>query len=126
MEKQILGAKHSIHLATFILSNDATGRRMVELLAQRAREGVKVRLLLDALGCLRTSRGFVDPIRKAGGEVGRFMPVLPFTSRGSANLRSHRKIAIFDGTAAIVGGRNLAVEYMGPRPTPSAGATLAR
>ena len=118
LEKRILSARHSIHLATFILSNDATGRRIVEVLAQRAREGVKVRLLLDAVGCLFTSRGFVDPVRRAGGEVGRFMPVMPFTSRGSANLRSHRKIAIFDGTAAIVGGRNLAVEYMGPTPRP--------
>jgi cardiolipin synthase len=118
LERQILAAKRSIHLATFILSADPTGRRIVELLAQRAREGVKVRLLLDAVGCLFTSRGFVDPVRRAGGEVGRFMPVLPFTSRGSANLRSHRKIAIFDGATAMVGGRNLAVEYMGPTPNP--------
>jgi cardiolipin synthase len=118
LERQILAARRSIHLATFILSNDATGRRIVDLLAQRAREGVKVRLLLDAVGCLFTSRGFVDPVRKAGGEVGRFMPVVPFTSRGSANLRSHRKIAIFDGAAAMVGGRNIAMEYMGASPTP--------
>jgi len=116
LERQILAAKSSIHIATFILSRDATGRRIVELLAKRASEGVKVRLLLDALGCFVSSRGFTDPIRKAGGEVGRFMPVLPFTSRGSANLRSHRKMAIFDGSTAIVGGRNIAREYMGPAP----------
>lgn len=118
LERQILAAQHSIHLATFILSRDATGRRIVELLARRAGEGIKVRLLLDAVGCLISSRRFVDPVRKAGGEVGRFMPVLPLVSRGSANLRSHRKIAIFDGTTAIVGGRNIAVEYMGPNPNP--------
>jgi cardiolipin synthase len=118
LERQILAAKHSIHIATFILGRDATGRRIVELLARRAKEGIKVRFLLDAVGCLFSSRGFVDPIRRAGGEVGRFMPVLPFTSRGSANLRSHRKIAIFDGTTALVGGRNIAVEYMGPTPMP--------
>lgn len=116
LERRILAARHSIHITTFILSRDATGRRIVELLARRAREGVKVRLLLDALGCFPTSRGFVEPIRRAGGEVGRFMPVLPFTSRGSANLRNHRKIAIFDGTAAMIGGRNIAREYMGPAP----------
>jgi cardiolipin synthase len=116
LERRILAARHSIHITTFILSRDATGRRIVALLAQRAREGIKVRLLLDALGCFPSSRGFVDPIRKAGGEVGRFMPVMPFTSRGSANLRNHRKIAIFDGTAAMIGGRNIAREYMGPTP----------
>jgi cardiolipin synthase len=116
LERRILAARHSIHITTFILSRDETGRRIVELLAQRAREGVKVRLLLDAVGCPLSSRGFVDPIRAAGGEVGRFMPVMPFTSRGSANLRNHRKIAIFDGTAAMIGGRNIAREYMGPTP----------
>jgi cardiolipin synthase len=62
-----------------------------------------------------SSRGFVDPIRAAGGEVQRFMPVLPFFShRHSANLRNHRKIAVFDQHTAIVGGYNLAREYMGP------------
>ena len=116
LERRILGARHSIHLTTFILSRDATGRRIVELLARRAAEGVRVRLLLDAVGCVFSSGGFVDPIRRAGGEVARFMPVMPFTSRGSANLRNHRKIAIFDGTAAMIGGRNLAREYMGPSP----------
>jgi cardiolipin synthase len=114
LERRILAARHSIHITTFILSRDSTGRRIVELLARRAREGVKVRLLLDAVGCPISSRGFVDPIREAGGEVCRFMPVMPFTSRGSANLRNHRKIAIFDGTAAMIGGRNIAREYMGP------------
>lgn len=116
LERQILSATKSIHITTFILSRDATGRRIVALLARRAKEGVKVRLLLDSLGSLLSSRGFVDPIRKAGGEVATFMPVLPFTSRGSANLRNHRKIAIFDGTTAMIGGRNLAREYMGPIP----------
>jgi cardiolipin synthase len=116
LERQILAAKHSIHITTFILKRDSTGRRIVDALARRAREGIKVRLLLDAVGCPMSSRGFVDPIREAGGEVGRFMPVVPFLSGGSANLRNHRKIAIFDGTRAMIGGRNIAIEYMGPRP----------
>jgi cardiolipin synthase A/B len=117
LEKQILNAKHSIHITVFILGRDETGRRIVELLAARAREGVKVRLLLDAVGCLFSSRGFVDPIRDAGGEVQRFMPVLPFFSlRSSANLRNHRKIAVFDHHTAIVGGHNYASEYMGALP----------
>ncbi len=116
LEKGIREAHESIHLMTFILSNDEVGRKIVQLLAQRAREGVKVRLLLDALGCFRTSGGFCDPIRKAGGEVVKFMPVFPIQTRGSANLRNHRKIVIIDHRIAAVGGRNLAVEYMGPTP----------
>ncbi len=117
LERQILAAKHSIHITTFILGRDDTGRRLVRLLAERAKAGVKVRLLLNAVGCLFSSRGFVDPIRDAGGEVQRFMPVLPFaTLRRSANLRNHRKVAVFDEHVAIIGGHNLALEYMGVRP----------
>ena len=114
LEHHIRTAQHTIHIATFILGRDPTGRRLIELLAERARAGVKVRLQLDALGCLLSSGRFTRPLRDAGGEVGRFMPVLPITGRGSANLRNHRKIAVFDHATAIVGGHNLAHEYMGP------------
>lgn len=116
LERHIREAKHSIHITTFILGRDEVGRRLVQLLAERAREGVKVRLLLDAFGCFISSLFFVNPLRRAGGEVGRFMPVLPIGSRTSANLRNHRKIAIFDHTTAIVGGRNFTHDYMGPTP----------
>lgn len=114
LEAGINSARECIHVTTFILGRDDTGRRLVRLLARRAREGVKVRLLLDAVGCMFLTRDFLHPLREAGGEVQWFMPVLPFTSRGSANLRNHRKIAIFDHATAIVGGHNLAREYMGP------------
>lgn len=113
-EKQIRAARHTIHIATFILSRDAVGRRLVDLLAERARAGVKVRLQLDALGCFFSSGRFVEPLRQAGGEVARFLPVVPLSGRGSANLRNHRKIAVFDGKHAIIGGHNLAREYLGP------------
>ncbi len=116
LEYGIRNAKHSIHIMTFILGRDAVGKRIVKLLAQRAREGVKVRFLLDGLGCFMSSRGFCDPIREAGGEVVRFMPVMPLQTPKSANLRNHRKIAIFDHQVAAVGGRNFAIEYMGPTP----------
>ncbi len=116
LERHIREARHSIHLMTFILGRDAVGKRIIKLLAQRAREGIKVRLLLDSLGCFMTSGGFCDPLREAGGEVAKFMPVLPLQTRGSANLRNHRKIAVIDHRIAALGGRNLAVEYMGPTP----------
>ena len=114
LERRIRAARRSIHIATFILGRDDTGRRLVALLAERARAGVKVRLLLDSVGCMFLSRAFVRSIRQAGGEVAWFMPVWLVSSRGSANLRNHRKIAVFDHCAAIVGGHNLAREYMGP------------
>ncbi len=116
LQREILAAQHSIHITTFILGRDETGRKIVRLLEKRAKDGIKVRLLLDAVGCMFSSRHFVDPIRRAGGEVHRFMPVLPLVTRSSANLRNHRKIAVFDQHIAMVGGHNLAYEYMGPTP----------
>ncbi|MFZ9683590.1 MAG: phospholipase D-like domain-containing protein, partial [Cephaloticoccus sp.] len=109
-------AKECIHITTFILGREDTGKRIVQLLAKRAREGVRVRLLLDSVGSMFIRRGFVAPIIEAGGEVQWFMRVLPLASRGSANLRSHRKIAVFDHRTAIVGGHNIAREYMGAKP----------
>ncbi len=109
-------SRHSVEVATFILGADEVGRSLVELLAQKAREGVQVRLLLDALGSMRTSGRFVDPIRNAGGKVGVFLPILPIRRRWSANLRNHRKLTVVDGQSALVGGMNLAREYMGPTP----------
>lgn len=116
IEDGIRRAKKSVHIMTFILGRDEVGERLVRLLAEKAKEGVKVRLLLDALGCLRTAGSFCDPIRRAGGEVVKFMPMLPIQFRGSANLRNHRKLGIIDHRWAAIGGRNLAVEYMGPKP----------
>lgn len=116
LEEEIRQAKHTINIMAFILGRDEVGQHLVQLLAQRAREGVKVRLLLDALGCLKTRGYFVEPVRRAGGETARFMPMLPIQTRWSANLRNHRKIAVFDNATAIVGGHNLALEYMGPEP----------
>lgn len=109
-------AQECIHVATFILGRDETGAAVVHALAQKAREGIEVRLLLDGLGCLFSSRSFVQPLREAGGKVGRFMPVVPLQRKWSANLRNHRKIIVVDHAVAMVGGMNLASEFMGPTP----------
>jgi cardiolipin synthase len=113
---EIAAAKTSIHIATYILGCDTVGRELIARLATRAREGVQVRLLVDALGSLGSKWSLCAPLEKAGGRMRRFMPILPFRLRGSANLRNHRKIAIFDGQRAITGGQNLALEYIGPTP----------
>ena len=107
-------AKYSIDITTFILGNDEVGKSIVETLTRKAREGVTVRLILDSLGCFRTRGKFVNPLREAGGKVGIFMPMLPVRRKWSAHLRNHRKIVIVDRCAAILGGMNLASNYMGP------------
>ncbi len=116
--KEIREATHTIHIATYILSKDETGLHIVDLLEQRAQEGITVRLLLDSMGCWNQTRMVRHRIRKAGGEVAMFMPVLPIQTQTSSNLRNHRKIAIFDNYRAITGGQNIDLRFLGATPDP--------
>lgn len=109
-------AQHSIDVSTFILGGDATGEQLLEALAQRAAAGVKVRLLLDGLFYFRPRREHLLGFKRAGGRLAVFMPLLRLPLRGPANLRNHRKIIVVDGERAVMGGMNLADEYMGPEP----------
>jgi cardiolipin synthase len=114
----IQDARHCIFIATFILGNDETGTAIVNALTKKASEGLTVHLLLDALGCAKLRHRFLAPLQEAGGHVAFFMPMLHLPFRGRANLRNHRKIIIVDNQTAILGGMNLASEYMGSLPSP--------
>ncbi len=114
----ISAARKSIHLTTFIFANDKVGNAIVNALAIRASEGVEVRILVDSLGATLIRHPSFGSITKAGGKVAYFQPVLHIPLRGRANLRNHRKLLVVDGTRAIVGGMNLAEEYMGPGEDP--------
>jgi cardiolipin synthase len=105
------GARRRLDICTYVLANDEVGRRVVDLLRARAGAGVRVRLLLDAAGSLRTSRRQIRRLRDAGVQVRWFMPLLHNPMRGRVNLRNHRKLAIADGHRLWSGGRNLAAEY---------------
>jgi len=111
-------ARRCIYIATFILGKDDTGRAIVGALAEKASHGLEVRFLLDALGSVRISRKFLSPLLKAGGEAADFMPMIHLPFRGRANLRNHRKMLICDNQTAVIGGMNLASEYMGSRDYP--------
>jgi len=115
--REIRGARRSIRLVTFVIADDVTGRTLLEALAERASAGVEVRLLLDDLLRFHAPKDLIRRLEAAGGQVKRFMPLVHVPFRGHGNLRNHRKIALFDGERAIVGGMNLADEYMGPRPS---------
>jgi len=113
---QIDSATRSLHVGMFILHPDAVGTDVLNRLARRAADGVQVRLLLDAVGSMSTTRRFLAPLTDAGGRVAFFMPVIHRPLRGRTNLRNHRKIVVADGRRAIAGGMNIAQEYMGPTP----------
>ncbi|MFP4157191.1 MAG: phospholipase D-like domain-containing protein [Opitutales bacterium] len=117
--REIEAAEHTIHIATYILGDDRSGRTISDLLAARAASGVRVRLLLDSLGSWNCTRRARRKIREAGGQVAMFIPVLPLQSQISSNLRNHRKIAIFDNFRAITGGQNLDDRFLGNWPDPA-------
>jgi cardiolipin synthase len=106
-------AEKSIDIATFILGNDETGASILAALTRRAGQGVRVRLLLDAIGSFRISKKMLAPLLANGGQCAFFMPMMHLPFRGRANLRNHRKIIIVDNATALLGGMNIAREYMG-------------
>lgn len=115
--REIRLAQKRIHIETYILKGDAIGREIIAALTQRARAGVEVRLLLDGVGSFGTPRFLYQPLIKAGGKVAKFNPILPMQGKGSANWRNHRKIAIFDGQTAVIGGQNISLNYLGYVPS---------
>jgi cardiolipin synthase len=111
----IRGAQHSIDLTMFILGHDATGRAVVDALAERADQGVQVRVILDSVGCPR-SRFYARQRLQKNAEVRLFMPLAISPIRGRTNLRSHRKLVVIDRERVFGGGMNFADEYMGSGP----------
>lgn len=111
------GATRTIHITTFILANDRVGKAIVARLERRAQEGVEVRLLVDALGSFAARWILLPRLQRNGGHVGVFMRALPLHRRQKANLRNHRKLAIFDGRTAIAGGMNIGRQYIGVHPS---------
>lgn len=104
----IAGARRHVHLAYYILEPDRTGTTFRDALAAAAARGVRVRLLLDAIGSSGVGERFLAPLRAAGAEVAWFHPVrLRWLWRPRVNLRNHRKLVVVDGREAYTGGINL-------------------
>ena len=115
--EKIQAANSSILISTYRLTNDTVGNAIIELLIEKATQGIQICLLLDTIGSfMMFPRKKLKPLRKMGGSVRYTMPLFHTPFRGRVNLRDHRKIMIFDGHDAIVGGTNLANNYIGPEP----------
>lgn len=104
----IAAARDSIHLQSFIIARDATGRELVEHLAARARDGVTVRLLYDRFGSTYAHYSTTfRPARRAGVKVASISHASPLRGRFQVNLRNHRKVAVVDGRVGFTGGINV-------------------
>ena len=110
--EDIRAARDHIHLEYYIYSPDRTGAMVRDALVERARAGVKVRLLLDALGSSKAKRSFFQPLLDAGGELAWFHPARfgRIWTRTWVNMRTHRKIVVIDGAIGYTGGINVTDE----------------
>ncbi|UHQ20423.1 cardiolipin synthase [Lysobacter sp. KIS68-7] len=108
----IAAAHTSIDMEYYIFLADRTGTAVRDALIERARAGVRVRLLVDAVGSGKTPRRFFAPLADAGGEVAWFHPMRfgRIWRRPWLNLRTHRKIVVIDGRIAYTGGINVTDE----------------
>ena len=110
--EDIRGARDHVHLEYYIYAPDRTGTMVRDALVERARAGVKVRVLLDALGSSKASRRFFRPLLEAGGELAWFHPARfgRVWTRTWVNMRTHRKIVVIDGAVGYTGGINVTDE----------------
>lgn len=106
-------ATDHIHLLYYIYRKDQLGKKILDALVDKARQGVQVRVLYDKIGSSGISGSFFRPLLEAGGEVAAFFPPkIPFLLF-RLNYRNHRKIAIIDGKIGFLGGINIGDEYLG-------------
>ena len=109
--EDIKKAKHHLHIEYYIVKDDEIGTQLLNLLCEKAKEGLEVRLSVDDVGA-SISRKMKHQLKSAGVEFYSFMPVLFPKFTGKMNYRNHRKIAIIDGAIGYVGGINVADDYV--------------
>ncbi len=109
--ESLKSAKEFIFMEFFIIDRGKEWTAIHEVLAQKAKEGVEVRLVYDDIGCAGLLHSwYPEQLRKEGIKCYRFNPFIPLLS-GIFNNRDHRKIAVIDHKEAFTGGMNLADEY---------------
>jgi cardiolipin synthase len=113
MEAALMQAKRSIWVEYYIIKNDQTGHRFLDILAAKAAEGLEVRLLYDAIGSLRLDAKRLAALSRAGGRLSPFLRVNPLRRRWAVHLRNHRKLIVIDGELGFTGGMNIGDEYSG-------------
>ncbi len=114
----IRAAKVSINFETYIYWSGDIGRAFADALAERARQGVKVHVLLDWVGSVKMDDSLAAVMTQAGVQVRRFHP--PHWSHlGRMNNRTHRKLLVVDGRVAFTGGVGVAPQWTGRAQDPA-------
>lgn len=110
--KALRKAKDHIHLEYYILEDGELASKLLEILVDKAKNGVEVRVIYDDVGSWQLSKKYVETLKEAGVKVQAFLPVRFPILTSRVNYRNHRKIIVIDGTTAFVGGLNFADRYL--------------
>ncbi len=121
----IAAATRSIHIEAYIFHEGRIAARFVEALTERARAGVKVRLVLDAFGNVFTRRSYFRQLCDAGGQVAFYQPLRWYTLK-RLNNRTHRELVVIDGDVAFIGGAGIADWWIGDGGKPPWRDTVLR
>jgi len=111
----IQAAQTSINLEAYIFQEGEVTRRIVEALTERARAGVQVKLVIDAVGSVGTSTGYFDALFEAGGRVERYHP-FGWKTLARFNNRTHRVLLVVDGRVGFLGGAGFADQWFNDTP----------
>ena len=106
-------AKKSINIEFYIFKNDDIGTKILNVLEEKAKEGVEVRLLYDSVGSRSLNRNVLNKLINEGAKVGEFFPSWLKFININMNFRNHRKIVVIDNNVGFVGGFNVGDEYLG-------------
>lgn len=105
-------AKHHIHVLYYTIAGDTIGTKFKEIVLRKHKEGVKIRILYDDIGCNETSKSYFKEIQAYGIDVAIFSPAVFPKMMKSVNYRNHKKIVVIDGEIAYTGGINIKDEYI--------------
>ncbi|MBP8115216.1 MAG: cardiolipin synthase, partial [Chitinophagaceae bacterium] len=108
----IRNATHHIHIEYYIYEYDDIGTEIIELLIQKAKEGVEVRFIYDDFGSPTIKKATEKRMREAGAKVSPFHKVRFYLLANRFNYRNHRKIVVIDGQTGFVGGINVSDKYI--------------
>lgn len=115
-KEDLRNAKQNIHLEYYIVNSDEIGNEIKDILIDKAKEGVKVRFIVDKMGSAHTKKRYIDEMKSNGVDIEIYSyflaPFLRFINT-QINYRNHRKIAVIDGKIGYIGGINIGDEYLG-------------
>lgn len=104
-------AKHFIHIEYYIFCDDTIGKRITDILMQKAKQGVEVRMIVDDVGSWHLKKTFFKKLQHSGVEIHKFLSVKYPWLTSKVNYRNHRKIIVIDGLVGFTGGVNISDRY---------------